>query len=220
MNYIAYTSSGKSILVDSNSVDVSTSLSLSGRNFNEYDETFWSNIVHLLENFSGPYKPNEPLAGQLWYDNFNQQLKLYSNSSWVNITPSTADTTNFIKKTGDIVNGNLAVSTPSTNTAIANRKYVESKVYTPTFNGGSFPYIQNENSYVIAQTIVTNASLPISLPVEMANTKYAVLCTVNTTTNVTDAVYCTVYDKTTTSFKISVSGVFDSIACVITGFSI
>lgn len=220
MNYIAYLTNNKSILVDSNTVDTSTSLSLSGINYNQYDESYWSNLVHLLENFSSPYKPNNPLAGQLWYDNFNQQLKLYSNDAWVNITPSTADTTDFVKKTGDIVNGNLIVGTPTTSTAIANRKYVESKLYSPASNIGKMSYIKNENSYVVVQTIVSNIKDAISLPVEMADTKYSVLCTANTTANVADVSYCTVYDKSTTSFKISVSGVFDSIACVITGFAI
>lgn len=220
MNYIAYLTSSKSILVDSNSVDVSTSLSLSGVNYNQYDESYWSNLVHLLENFSSSYAPNSPLPGQLWYDNFNQLLKLYATTDWVNITPSTADATNFVKKTGDIVNGNLIVGTPTSSNGIANRKYVETQTYIPEFVKGKVSYIKNENSYVIAQTIVSNITEVITLPVEMADTKYSVLCTVNTTSNVADAVYCTVYDKTTTSFKISVSGVFDSIACVITGFAI
>ncbi len=220
MNYIAYLTNSAPILVDSNTVDVSTSLSLAGGNYNQYDEYFWSNLVHLLENFSSPYAPHNPISGQLWYDNYNQLLKVYSKPTWVNITPTTADTTNFISKTGDIVNGNLIVGTPTNSAVITNRKYVETKLYSPEFKKGKISYIKNENSYVLAQTVVFNISDPILLPVEMSDAKYSVLCTVNTTTNVADTVYCTVYDKTTTSFKISVSGVFDSIACVITGFAI
>lgn len=219
MNYIAYHTNGGPIFVDSTKVDVSTSLTLSGINYNQYDESYWTNLIHLLENFSSPYEPAHATIGQLWYNNFYQRVNVYTQAGWVNLSPSYDDTTNFARKSGDILNGNLIVGTPYSNTSIVSRSYVESKTIPLTQNKSKISYIKHNNSYMIAQTVITNTAETIQLPEEMIDIKYSVLCTVNTSTEVSDNVYCTVYNKTTNSFKLHVSGVFDSIACVIMGFT-
>ena len=47
---------------------VDTSLSLVGRGYPNYGEKIAENFLHLLENFSGPIPPENPIEGQLWYD--------------------------------------------------------------------------------------------------------------------------------------------------------
>jgi len=47
---------------------VDTSLSLVGRGYPNYGETFAANLIRLLENFASPVPPENPMEGQLWYD--------------------------------------------------------------------------------------------------------------------------------------------------------
>lgn len=219
MKYIANHADGTTLIVDSKTYDTSTPLVLSGFEYSSYDKTFWSNIVHLLENFSSPYSPNNAVNGQVWYDNLNQKLKLFSNKTWVNLSPYTGDASNFVKP-GAKISGNLVVNTPKSANSIANRKYVESQQYTPVFVPGNVTYVKHSTGYITAQTTVSSVTSQINLPVTMTDCKYVVICNVNTTSDVAENTYCTVYDKTPTSFKISVVGVFDTVACVITGFAL
>lgn len=47
---------------------VDTSLSLVGRGYPNYGQKYAENFLHLLENFSSPQPPENPIEGQLWYD--------------------------------------------------------------------------------------------------------------------------------------------------------
>ena len=47
---------------------VDTSLALVGKGYPNYGLKVAENFVHLLENFSGPQPPQNPIEGQLWYD--------------------------------------------------------------------------------------------------------------------------------------------------------
>jgi hypothetical protein len=47
---------------------IDTSLNLVGKNYPNYGEKIAENFLHLLENFSGPLPPENPIEGQLWYD--------------------------------------------------------------------------------------------------------------------------------------------------------
>jgi hypothetical protein len=55
---------------------VDTSLALVGRGYPNYAEKFAENFLHLLENFSGPIPPNNPIEGQLWYDTSDPERKV------------------------------------------------------------------------------------------------------------------------------------------------
>ena len=48
--------------------DKSTSLVFYGKNTADYGEGLWSNLLHLLENFSNNSEPPKPVEGQIWYD--------------------------------------------------------------------------------------------------------------------------------------------------------
>jgi hypothetical protein len=54
----------------------STSLTLVGKNASGYAYDFASNFLHLLENHANSTPPNNPIEGQLWYDNANYKLKI------------------------------------------------------------------------------------------------------------------------------------------------
>ena len=75
-----------SIIVDdgtTNSTD--TSLVFPGRNFANYGKIVNENFLHLLENFANNTAPDNPIEGQLWYDNTDgiDQLKIYDGTQWV-----------------------------------------------------------------------------------------------------------------------------------------
>jgi hypothetical protein len=221
VNYITYKTDGTPILVDSNTVDVSTSLSLSGINYNqEYDSSFWSNVVHLLENFSSPYEPYGAISGQLWYDNLTQRLNVFDGAAWVNLSPPTGDLSAYTNTSRDTVTGNVIVKSPTTTKSVTNRKYVESITAKYTFDNGRSPYIVLDNKYAVFQLILSNSDKEVVLPIAMRDTRYSILCTPNSTSDIVNNVYVTFFNKTTTGFKISSSGVFESLACVITGFTL
>lgn len=58
-----------SINIPDNTKDTnSTSLSLIGRNYPGYGQATAGDLLHLLENFSSPTPPRNPIEGQLWFD--------------------------------------------------------------------------------------------------------------------------------------------------------
>ena len=69
-----------SILVqlDDSKIDqLSSDLTLIGKNVSNYGELFNENFVHLLENFANSSAPNFPITGQIWYDTTDSRLKVY-----------------------------------------------------------------------------------------------------------------------------------------------
>jgi len=63
-------------IVDTTSLDIS----LIGRNYKGYGEVFNENFIRLVENFANSLQPNNPIAGQLWYDTNEQRLKVYNGT--------------------------------------------------------------------------------------------------------------------------------------------
>ena len=64
-----------SIVVYQQTEDTSTSLKLIGRNSPNYGQGIAENFLHLLENFSSPIPPTNPIEGQLWYDTSDPSAK-------------------------------------------------------------------------------------------------------------------------------------------------
>lgn len=69
------------VTIDVATINSLTSLNLPGRGVTSYGEAINTNLLHLLENFAGPYSPDDPLnpcntgspltvpvVGQLWFD--------------------------------------------------------------------------------------------------------------------------------------------------------
>lgn len=66
------------ITVEDLTINTQTSVTFIGKNYSGYGPLIAKNFLHLLENFSGPVKPANPIQGQLWFDNSTgvSQLKV------------------------------------------------------------------------------------------------------------------------------------------------
>jgi hypothetical protein len=73
---------------------VDTSLSLVGRGYPNYGQKIAENFVHLLENFSSPIPPQNPIEGQLWYDTSDPNNKV------LRVMDGTADATRWPSANG------------------------------------------------------------------------------------------------------------------------
>ena len=56
---------------------VSTDLTLIGKNYSGFGEALNENLVKMLENFSNASEPEHPIRGQLWFDTRDLKLKVY-----------------------------------------------------------------------------------------------------------------------------------------------
>jgi len=65
-------------VLDTNTTD----LALVGRNYTGFGEFLNENFIKLLENFSNPNEPVNPLRGQLWYDTSENKLKIYDGTDF------------------------------------------------------------------------------------------------------------------------------------------
>lgn len=93
------------IIVDAKEFDVTTSLEFVGRSSAGWGETIQQNILSILCNFSSPTPPNNPVNGQLWFDESSDTLKVWVGSWQVlNQSPSNSSqigSFTFIQPTPD-----------------------------------------------------------------------------------------------------------------------
>lgn len=69
-------------IIDGNIDQTSSDITLIGKNASTYGEFMNENFIHMLENFASTTSPNNPIAGQLWYDTSVNQLKVYDGSGF------------------------------------------------------------------------------------------------------------------------------------------
>lgn len=69
-------------LVDSGIDKTATDLVLIGKNVTSYGEYINENFIKLLENFASTSQPNNPIAGQIWFDIGENRLKVYDGSTF------------------------------------------------------------------------------------------------------------------------------------------
>jgi len=69
-------------IIDSTLDQVSTDLTLIGKNTSNFGEHINENFVFLLENFASTSAPNRPITGQLWFDTNELRLKVYNGQQW------------------------------------------------------------------------------------------------------------------------------------------
>ncbi len=72
------------LTVEDNTINNSTSLQFPGRNITGYGTIIAENFLHLLEHFANDSAPENPVEGQMWYDNTPgvNQLKVYDGTTW------------------------------------------------------------------------------------------------------------------------------------------
>lgn len=86
VKYSESTNSAKpALVIEDKSVNMQTSLGFVGQNYSGYAPILAENFLHLLENFAKSTPPDNPVEGQVWYDNTtaNSLLKVYDGSNWV-----------------------------------------------------------------------------------------------------------------------------------------
>ena len=83
MAYTILNTDGTTLLfLSDNSIDqTATSLTLVGKNYNNYGQYLNNNFVSLLENFASTNgeEPRSPRRGQLWYDTTSRRLNVYDD---------------------------------------------------------------------------------------------------------------------------------------------
>ena len=86
MSYILNKTNGVSIAtVPDATIDLTTDLSLPGRNYAGYGEYQNENFIKLLEHFANTTAPSKPIEGEIWYDTTNKHLNFYDSVEWKSI---------------------------------------------------------------------------------------------------------------------------------------
>jgi hypothetical protein len=69
--------------------DLSTDLTLIGKNYSGFGESLNENFVKLLENFASTSRPIRPVRGQIWFDVSELKLKVYNGTAFQPVSSAT-----------------------------------------------------------------------------------------------------------------------------------
>jgi hypothetical protein len=72
---------------------LSTDLTLIGKNYSGFGEVLNENFIKLLENFAETIEPENPIKGQIWFDSSELKLKVYNGSAFVPVSSATISNT-------------------------------------------------------------------------------------------------------------------------------
>lgn len=73
-----------------------TDLTLIGKGYAGFGEKLNENLVKLLENFNNTSAPSNKVTGQLWYDQTNKQINVYTGVKWKPVGSTVNSTTSPI----------------------------------------------------------------------------------------------------------------------------
>jgi hypothetical protein len=68
---------------------LSSDLTLIGKNYSGFGEALNENFIKLLENFAGTSRPERPIRGQIWFDSSELKLKVYTGTGFVPVSSAT-----------------------------------------------------------------------------------------------------------------------------------
>ena len=69
-------------IVADRTVDTTTPIKLLGKNYSAYGEIMAENLVQMLENFSNPEEPSNPIVGQFWWNSSSQVISVFDGVKW------------------------------------------------------------------------------------------------------------------------------------------
>ena len=69
--------------------ELSTDLTLIGKNYSGFGEAFNENLVKILENFADAARPKHPIRGQVWFDTAESRLKVYNGAEFIPVSSAT-----------------------------------------------------------------------------------------------------------------------------------
>jgi hypothetical protein len=72
--------------------NLTTDLTLIGKNYSGFGESFNENLVKLLENFASTARPTKPIRGQIWFDVAELKLKVYNGTAFQPVSSATIAT--------------------------------------------------------------------------------------------------------------------------------
>ena len=73
--------------------DLSTGLTLVGKNYSGFGEALNENFIKLLENFAGSTIPSRAIRGQIWFDTTERKLKVYNGTVFQPVSSATISNT-------------------------------------------------------------------------------------------------------------------------------
>jgi hypothetical protein len=89
-------------VVEDGAINTDTSLKLIGIGYPQYAETVAENFVGLLENFSSPNAPSNPIKGQAWFNTSINQLQVFDGDIFRAVNNvKVSDSEPFVPREGD-----------------------------------------------------------------------------------------------------------------------
>lgn len=73
--------------------NLSSDITLIGKNYSGFGESINENFIKLLENFSSTARPENPIRGQIWFDVNELKLKVYNGNGFVPVSSATISNT-------------------------------------------------------------------------------------------------------------------------------
>ena len=73
--------------------NLSTDITLIGKNYNGFGEALNENFIKMLENFASTSRPTHPVRGQIWFDVSESKLKVYSGTEFLPVSSATISNT-------------------------------------------------------------------------------------------------------------------------------
>jgi hypothetical protein len=80
-------------LADGTLDTTTTDLALFGKGYAGFGEKLNENFVKVLENFNNTSAPTNKIQGQVWFDQTNKQINVYTGSKWKPVGSTTNSTT-------------------------------------------------------------------------------------------------------------------------------